>query len=281
MKSYFAVVNDNDGTPRRRLLGALRELGLKGRVNIVKPFRDRLQGVAASPMSPYDRSVDANYEAVDICDAGYRGKTSTSDIPSAYRLFFHESIRSLGPTASLVPSSRYLANALLRPIDFRRACTIVELGPGTGAVTREILKRLRPDGKLLAIDINQTFISHLRMVSDDRRLIPLRGNATDLVPLLARHNVGPVDAVVSSLGLTGMDDTTRMFIMGQIGSCLVSDGIMTQYQYVHAYPGHLDIQKLRFHRFNEARFLRNFFGDVSVGRVFLNFPPALIFTCRR
>ena len=67
---------------------------------------------------------------------------------SAYRLFFQESIRSLGPTASMFPSSRYLANALTRPIDFRRARTVVELGPGTGAVTKEILKHLRPDGKL-------------------------------------------------------------------------------------------------------------------------------------
>jgi len=67
---------------------------------------------------------------------GHSTRGSNPDIPNAYRLFFQESMRSLGPTASMFPSSRYLANALTRPIDFRRARTVVELGPGTGAVKR-------------------------------------------------------------------------------------------------------------------------------------------------
>ena len=129
-------------------------------------------------------------------------------------------MRSLGPTASMFPSSRYLANALTRPIDFRRARTVVELGPGTGAVTNEILKRMRPDAKLFAVDINQTFIDHLRGTCQDPRLVPLCGSATDLQSLLAEHEVGSADAVVSSLGLTGMDHRTRTSIMRQIGGCL-------------------------------------------------------------
>jgi phosphatidylethanolamine/phosphatidyl-N-methylethanolamine N-methyltransferase len=204
-------------------------------------------------------------------------RASLPGIPSAYRLFFQESMRSLRPTASFFPSSRYLANALIRPIDFRRARIIVELGPGTGAVTNEILKRLRPDGKLFAVDINQTFIHHLRTTCSDPRLIPLCGSATDLQSLLAAHEIGSVDAVVSSLGLTGMPHRTRMSIMREIGACLIANGTMTQYQYL----GHLDIPGLRIRGFNEARFLRRFFGDVSVGHVILNVPPALVFTCRK
>jgi phosphatidylethanolamine/phosphatidyl-N-methylethanolamine N-methyltransferase len=196
---------------------------------------------------------------------------------SAYRLFFQESMRSLGPTASMFPSSRYLANALTRPIDFRRARIVVELGPGTGAVTKEILKHLRPDGKLFAIDINPTFIAHLRATCDDPRLVLLRGSATDLVSLLAQHDITSVDAVVSSLGLTGMEHRARMFILRQIGACLAAHGTMTQYQYA----GHFEIPKLRLGGFNEARFLRRFFADVSVGHVIRNLPPALVFTCRK
>jgi phospholipid N-methyltransferase len=196
---------------------------------------------------------------------------------SAYRLFFQESIRSLGPTASMFPSSRYLANALTRPIDFRCARTVVELGPGTGAVTKEILKHLRPDGKLFAIDINPIFIAHLRATCDDPRLVLLRGSATDLVSLLAQYDISSVDAVVSSLGLTGMEHRSRMFILRQIGACLAPHGTMTQYQYA----GHFEIPKLRLGGFNEERFLRRFFADVSVGHVIRNLPPALVFTCRK
>jgi phospholipid N-methyltransferase len=209
--------------------------------------------------------------------ASHARHTSMSGIPSAYRLFFQESIRSLGPTAAFFPSSRYLANALIRPIDFRETRTVVELGPGTGAVTNAILKRLRPDAKLIAVDINQTFIHHLRTRCHDPRLIPICGSAADLRSQLSVHDIGPVDAIVSSLGLTAMDQRTRRSIMRAIGICLAADGTMTQYQYL----GNLDIPKFKIHGFNEARFLRRFFSEVRVGHVIWNVPPALVFTCRK
>ena len=180
----------------------------------------------------------------------------------------------------MVPSSRFLASALTKPIDFHRARTILELGPGTGPVTKAILKRMRPDAKLLAIDINQAFIDHLREACPDPRLIAVCGSATDLHGLLAKHTCSSADAVVSSLGLTSMDPPIRTAILRQIGECLVPGGPMTQFQYVHAYPGHLDVSKLRFNSFNELRFLRRYFRAIHIGHVLLNFPPALVFTCR-
>lgn len=199
------------------------------------------------------------------------------NIPSAYRLFFQESMRSLGPTASFFPSSRYLAKALIRPIDFRHARTVVELGPGTGAVTNAILKRLRPDARLIAVDINRSFIQHLQTACDDPRLIPVCGDAAELQALLAVHDAGPVDAIVSSLGLSAMDHRTRRSIMRAIETCLKPGGTLTQYQYL----GNLDIPKFKIRGFNESRFLRKFFSDVTVGHVIWNVPPAMVFTCRK
>src|ERR1700691_5191658 len=71
-----------------------------------------------------------------------------------YTLFFSEALRSLSVTASLFPSSRFLASALLRAIDFSAARVIVELGVGTGAITKEILRRLKPNSVLLGLDLN-------------------------------------------------------------------------------------------------------------------------------
>ncbi|MEP6961340.1 MAG: methyltransferase domain-containing protein [Acidobacteriota bacterium] len=200
---------------------------------------------------------------------------------SGYRLFFKESMRSLGPTASVVPSSRYLAEALTRPIDFNRAKVIVELGPGTGPMTRAILSRMSADARLIAIDINPAFIDHLHEACPDPRLVPVCGSATDLRKILAQHGFGPADAIVSSLGLTSMDEPLRAAIMQELEECLTPGGTMTQFQYIHAYPGHLDVQKMRFKRFNEPRFLRNYFSVVHVGHEIRNFPPALVFTCRK
>ncbi|MBI4483981.1 MAG: methyltransferase domain-containing protein [Acidobacteria bacterium] len=208
-------------------------------------------------------------------------RRAPSESLSEYGLFFQQSLKSLRSTASLFPSSRFLTAALLEPVDFHSARILVELGSGTGAVTREILRRLAPDGRLYALDINGSFIRHLRRSYRDPRLLPLRANAEDLQALLSRHGVRHVHAIISSLGLTGMHPEQRTRIVGQAWACLVPGGVMTQYQYVHAIAGYPQLSKLRFHRFREGQFLRGLFREVGAQPVFLNLPPALVFTCRK
>ena len=62
---------------------------------------------------------------------------------------------------SIWPSSRYLVDEVLRPIDWERAGVIVEYGPGVGTITSEILRRMRPDAHLIVIETNEAFVKFL------------------------------------------------------------------------------------------------------------------------
>ena len=62
---------------------------------------------------------------------------------------------------SIVPSSRFLIRELLNPVDWSRARVIVEYGPGVGVITAEVLRRMRPDALLIAIEMNPDFVSYL------------------------------------------------------------------------------------------------------------------------
>src|SRR5689334_19820931 len=62
---------------------------------------------------------------------------------------------------SIVPSSRYLVNQVLERVDWERAQVIVEYGPGVGTFTGEILKRMRSDARLIAIEMNPDFVKFL------------------------------------------------------------------------------------------------------------------------
>jgi hypothetical protein len=53
---------------------------------------------------------------------------------------------------SIIPSSRFLIRQLLAPVEWSRARVIVEYGPGVGVITREILRRMRSDATLIAIN---------------------------------------------------------------------------------------------------------------------------------
>src|SRR5580658_7670981 len=83
---------------------------------------------------------------------------------------------------SIWPSSRYLVDEVLRPIDWERAGVIVEYGPGVGTITAEILRRMRPDAHLIAIETNEAFVKVLRswFSDSDPRLHVVNESAADV-----------------------------------------------------------------------------------------------------
>jgi phospholipid N-methyltransferase len=195
-------------------------------------------------------------------------------------LFFTQSLRSLSVTASIFPSSRFLASALLRPIDFGAARVIVELGIGTGAITKEILRRLAPGAILVGLDLNPAFVNHVRRKIQDPRFIPVLGQAERLGALLGRQGIQRADAIVSSLGLTAMPPPQRTAILKQAAAHLSPEGVLTQYQYLHASGNPNWASSFGLPRFAEKEFLKAHFPQVACERVIWNFPPAWVFTCR-
>ena len=81
------------------------------------------------------------------------------------RLFFSEFRRNFRTTGAVLPSGRRLSAALARFVregDGQRPRRILEVGPGTGAVTRQIVAALRPDDRLDLVELNDSFVECLR-----------------------------------------------------------------------------------------------------------------------
>lgn len=78
------------------------------------------------------------------------------------REFFQQFRQQYATTGSVLPSGRALARALTRPMRMAQGPRrILEVGPGTGAVTREIVRHLRPGDTLDVVEINGDFIKVL------------------------------------------------------------------------------------------------------------------------
>jgi phospholipid N-methyltransferase len=211
----------------------------------------------------------------------YNSQASGSQTFLSYRLFLKESLRRIRVTASVVPSSRFLTTAMLDQVNFERVRTLVELGSGTGVMTQEILRRMSKDSRLFALEINRNFVRHLRSCCQDRRLAVLQADASDLLNQLATHKAGMIDVVISSLGLTGMNSEHRTRIVRQVEACLAPTGIMMQFQYMTSLTPFPDLHNRQLRRFQEGEFLRRYFPNVRAKPVFLNLPPALVFTCHK
>lgn len=79
-----------------------------------------------------------------------------------YRLFVREYIHHFRTTGAILPSSRSLARALARYVSGSGPKWILEVGPGTGAVTEHIIRRMNAQDRLDLVEVNECFVARLR-----------------------------------------------------------------------------------------------------------------------
>ena len=181
--------------------------------------------------------------------------------------------RSVGAVA---PSSRYLTQAMVDPLPLRRAQVVVELGCGTGVVTRQLLNAMPRRSTLLAFEINPRFSRYLQEKLPDPRLVVITTSAENIREEVHRRGFQHVDAVASSLALTLMPDQLKHDILRESAGVLRPGGVFTQYLYLHG----IQWQGGRPGLFAGGRMLRRHFSDVAHTIVWPNLPPALVYACR-
>jgi len=178
--------------------------------------------------------------------------------------------------ASVAPSSRHLARAMMEGLPINDVRTVVELGAGTGAITRVLLETLPPQATLLAFEINPEFISYLQKSFPDPRLVLLNARAEDMGHELRRLGHNRIDAVVSSLSLRFMPDHQQRILQDILAPFMDEKSVYTQYQYVHG----VRLEKGKILRHSSLPFLREYFGSIHCRTIWRNLPPARVFTCR-
>lgn len=79
-----------------------------------------------------------------------------------YRTFFREFRETFNTTGAIAPSGKSLAKAIVTPLrDHEKPSRILEVGAGTGAVTKEIIKHVRERDLFDAVELNERFVEVL------------------------------------------------------------------------------------------------------------------------
>jgi phospholipid N-methyltransferase len=144
--------------------------------------------------------------------------------------FFQGFLRKPMQVGSIIPSSRFLERRIARAAGIERARLVVELGPGTGGTTRALLRQMRPDAKLLAIEIDPDFVAVLRRLNHDPRLIVHEGSATDIRQILAKHELGAPDVILSGIPFSTMTRPVGREIIRSVHDALEPGGVFVAYQ---------------------------------------------------
>ncbi len=186
--------------------------------------------------------------------------------------FLREFIAKPKSIGSVAPSSDVLARAMLNGHDLGRARTVVELGPGSGALTRHLVGRIGRRTRLVAVDNNWEFVKLLR-----RRLPQVEviyGNAEDLPRILERIQLPAADVILSSLPWASFTPETQRRLLRAVLATLVPQGTFATYAYISL------AWLPRARRFR--RLLRSTFPYVDVSpTIWANFPPAFFYRCQK
>ena len=178
-------------------------------------------------------------------------------------LFAGNFLRHPHMLGSIIPSSRFLVNQVLEPIDWQRARVIVEYGPGVGTFTGEILRRMRGDAALVAIETNGDFVKFLRTSLPDPRLHVVHESAAEVQPVLQRLGLPSASYIISGIPLGSMPEPVRADIVGKARAALEPGGAFLVYQFTsRVLPA-----------------LQRTFGSVRRSFERRNLPPAQLFVC--
>lgn len=162
--------------------------------------------------------------------------------------------------ASVVPSSQFLINRVIKAMDLRRVDLIVEYGAAEGVMTRIILEKMPASARLVSVELNSKLFASLKNISDPR-LTVVQGDVRQIDKILAAAP-GTVDVIVSGIPFAFLKGRERHELMLKTSELLKDGGRFVAYQVTTHLIGMLE----------------DYFSKVKTQFEIRNLPPHFVFT---
>ena len=185
-------------------------------------------------------------------------------LPSGRWLFFRRALAHPLQLGTPIPSSPALGRLIASHIGDRRNGLTVEIGGGTGVITRQLLAAGVPADRLLVLEIDPEMADYLRGTLPEANVTT--GDARNLPALLPPSWRGRVDTIVSGIPMAVLSAAYQRQLIDAMFSALAKDGRYLQYTFT------LGGSPVRARRLGLA--------GRRLGTTFGNFPPASVWTYR-
>ena len=165
---------------------------------------------------------------------------------------------------AVMPSGRLLARTMAQYVDIKSTGPVVELGPGTGAITSALLDRGIDQKRLVLVEYNPSFCALLRDRYPHARVV--QGDAYSLRDSLRNVLSGPASAVVSGLPLVTKPMLTRLKLIRDAFLALAPGAPFVQFTYSVAPPIPKSLPGV---------------STEASERIWMNLPPARVWVYRK
>lgn len=181
--------------------------------------------------------------------------------------FVREFLRNPSQIGAVWPSSVALAERMVAASRVRTASLVVEIGPGTGAFTKAILRDLPANCDFIAIERSPDLAKHL---SERFPGVNVTAACASTLPEILQGR--KACAIVSGLPWAAFPHELQTQLLNAITQTLAADGIFTTFAYYG--PHRLAAGRRLGQRLSES------FGEVRRSPVVLaNLPPAFVYSC--
>ncbi len=196
------------------------------------------------------------------------------------RGFLVEFLRNPTQIGAVAPSGKHLARRMVDHLKLHDAGVVVEYGPGTGAFTGYIRRRIGPRTRFLAIEVNPECVRLVRSRHQGVRVH--QGSVADVEKFLADEGVDPrghdgqgsVDYIISGLPWASFPEQLQRSILEPSRRVLRPGGQLVTFGY---HIGTLLPAGQRFYSL-----LPSYFARVQKsGAIWRNLPPAFVVTCTK
>ena len=181
-------------------------------------------------------------------------------------LFLGKFLRHGTKIASLAPSSPWLSRTTVRNVDWDRARVVVELGAGTGPITKVLAERAPATCRVLVLERDGDFAKILReRFAHLPNFEVIEGDCRDLGQMLADRGIDRADYIISGLPVPSFPKDLQLDLFRVVKKVLAPEGSYNQITEMPlVYLG----------------LYRKFFDDVRFAFEPRNFPPAGAYFCR-
>ncbi|MCY2994087.1 MAG: methyltransferase domain-containing protein [Planctomycetota bacterium] len=201
---------------------------------------------------------------------------------SEYSTFVREFRRTFETTGALLPSGRLLARAMVRPISAHETpVRILEVGAGTGAVTKEILRHVKSDDHFDVVELNDRFVQVLqRRFATEPAFQAVADRTTILHAAVQDLQVTqPYDFIISGLPLNNFSTQLVKEIFQHLLTLLRPGGTLSFYEYlwIRRFKMLVSTPKERRRVAEVGSLMKSYLKqyEFHCDTIFVNLPPAL------
>ena len=167
--------------------------------------------------------------------------------------FLQAFLKNPTKVGSIAPSSPELARAMIDGIEPGPENVVVELGVGTGAITKYLQSTVPDDRSYLGIELDGSLVRRLRKNFPDMQIV--RGNAANMRAIHQRTGLGQVGAIICCLPFVSLPNEVGEEILQEVDKFMQEGCTFRTFQYAHGYyfPSAIKLREFMRDRYGRSK----------------------------